>query len=90
MALSRFAAVGLEHEDAPAFHLFSIEEFRDLLQPFAGLEIIPERFPVRSRLQRGPKAWLFNGLFVPAFNILPRAWVRQWGWHLMAFATKGG
>jgi SAM-dependent methyltransferase len=89
MALSRFAGVGLEHEDAPAFHLFTIEEFRELLQPFFRVAIIPERFPVRSRLQHGPKAWFFNWLFVPSFNMLPRAWVRSWGWHLMAFATKG-
>jgi SAM-dependent methyltransferase len=89
-ALSRFGAVGLEHEDAPAFHLFTIPEFRDLLRPFARVEIVPERFPVRSRLQRGLKGRLFNQLFVPAFNLLPRRWVRKWGWHLMAFATKGG
>jgi ubiquinone/menaquinone biosynthesis C-methylase UbiE len=89
MALSRFGAVGLEHEDAPAFHLFTIAEFRQLLRPFSQVKIVPERFPVRSRLQHGPKAWFFNWLFVPAFNLLPRAWVRPWGWHLMAFAGKG-
>lgn len=87
-ALSRFTGVRLEHEDAPAFHLFSMKEFRDLLRSFSDVKIIPERFPVRSQLHRGPEAWFFNWLFVPFFNVLPRAWVQSWGWHLMAFATK--
>jgi hypothetical protein len=90
MLLSRLSAVELEHEDAPAFHLHSIAEFRELLAPFQRVEIVPERFPVRSRRQQGAKASAFNALFVPAFQLLPRALVRQWGWHLMAFAVKAG
>jgi SAM-dependent methyltransferase len=88
--LSRISAVKLEHEDAPAFYLYSITELRELLRPFSRLEIVPERFPVRSRRQHGAKALAFNALLVPAFQLLPRSWVRRWGWHLMAFATKSG
>ena len=36
------------------------------------IEIIPERFPVKSRLHGGLKGALFNSLFVNAFNALPR------------------
>jgi len=28
---------------------------------------------------------LYNGMFVRGFNALPRAWVRRFGWHLLAF-----
>ena len=83
--LSKVMRVGLEHEDAPVLRRLSIGEFRRLLQPFGEVRIVPERFPVRSRLHKGWKGALFNGLFVGAFNVLPRALVRPLGWHLMAF-----
>jgi hypothetical protein len=31
---------------------------------------------------------VFNTLFVGTFNMLPRAWVRRFGWHLLAFCRK--
>lgn len=87
-ALSRVTKVALEHEDAPVIRKYSIREFRALLSPFADVRIVPERFPVKSRLHKGWKAAVFNALFVGAFNALPRAWVRPLGWHLMAFCRK--
>ena len=87
-ALSKVMKVALEHEDAPVLRKYSIAEFRALLAPFAEVRIVPERFPVKSRLHKGWKAVAFNGLFVGTFNALPRAWVRPLGWHLMAFCRK--
>jgi ubiquinone/menaquinone biosynthesis C-methylase UbiE len=89
-AMSKLAKVALEHEDAPVLKKYSIAEFRQLLSPFDEVEIVPERFPVRSRLHGGLKGLLFNTMFVGAFNALPRAWVRRFGWHLMAFCRKRG
>jgi len=86
--LSKVMKVGLEHEDAPVLEKYSIWGFSHLLQPFAQTRIIPERFPVKTRLHHGLKATLFNDLFVQAFNSMPRTFVRPTGWHLMAFATK--
>jgi len=86
--LSKIMKVPLEHEDAPVLRRYSIGEFRTLLRPFSAVEIIPERFPVKSRLHKGWKGLAFNTLFVGAFNALPRAWVRRFGWHLMAFGRK--
>jgi 2-polyprenyl-3-methyl-5-hydroxy-6-metoxy-1,4-benzoquinol methylase len=85
-ALSRLTKVELEHEDAPVLNTYSVREFANLLRPFDRVQIIPERFPVRTRLHHGLKATLFNGLFVTTFNLLPRPLVRPYGWHLMAFA----
>ncbi len=88
LALSKIMKVELEHEDAPVIRTYSIKEFKQMLRPFASVKIVPERFPVPSRLHHGLKATLYNKLFVGLFNSLPRAWVRPLGWHLMAFATK--
>jgi ubiquinone/menaquinone biosynthesis C-methylase UbiE len=80
--------VPLEHEDAPVLKKFSIGELKQLLSPFKSYQIIPERFPVKTKLHSGWKARLFNDVFVGTFNLMPRAWVRPFGWHLMAFAVK--
>jgi SAM-dependent methyltransferase len=87
-AMANITRVALEHADAPVLHLYTQSEMRRLLGGFTHVNIVPERFPVASRLHRGWKGFLFNRLFVPMFNALPRAWVRAFGWHLLAFATK--
>jgi 2-polyprenyl-3-methyl-5-hydroxy-6-metoxy-1,4-benzoquinol methylase len=87
-AMSKVMKVSLEHEDAPVLKRFSIGEFKNMLARFSSVRIVPERFPVHSRLHRGWKGFLYNSLFVPGFNLLPRALVRPLGWHLMAFCKK--
>ncbi|MFQ5601673.1 MAG: class I SAM-dependent methyltransferase [bacterium] len=86
--LSVTLGVALEHEDAPVLNKYSISEFKKLLNIFEKVKIVPERFPVKSRLQKGAKAAFFNYLFVPVFNLIPRSLTRNTGWHLMAFAQK--
>ena len=87
-ALSKLMKVGLEHEDAPVLLRFSIGEFRRLLRGFRDVRVVPERFPVKSRLHGGWKGAVYNGVFVGTFNALPRPLVRRFGWHLLAFCKK--
>jgi len=87
-ALSKLMKVGLEHEDAPAILKFSIGEFRALLSGFREVRIVPERFPVKSRLHGGWKGTLYNSVFVGTFNALPRAMVRRFGWHLAGVLSE--
>jgi SAM-dependent methyltransferase len=87
-ALSKLMKVGLEHDDAPVLLKFSIGEFRRLLSGFREVRIVPERFPVASRLHGGWKGALYNGVFVGTFNAVPRGLVRRFGWHLLAFVRK--
>lgn len=86
--LSKLMKVGLEHEDAPVLDMYTIEEFKELLSGFREVKIVPERFPVKTRLHTGIKAFFFNTVFVNVFNLIPRSWVRPVGWHIMAFAIK--
>jgi SAM-dependent methyltransferase len=86
--LSRVMNVPLEHQDAPVLRRYSIGELRGVLDGFASVDIVPERFPVPSRLHKGWKGTVYNRCFVGAFNALPRAWVRRFGWHLLAFCRK--
>jgi SAM-dependent methyltransferase len=87
-ALSKLMKVGLEHDDAPVLLKFSIGEFQRLLAGFSEIRIVPERFPVKSRLHGGWKGAVYNGLFVGTFNALPRGVVQRFGWHLLAFCKK--
>ena len=87
-ALSKLMKVGLEHDDAPVLLKYSIGEFKDLLGGFREVRIVPERFPVTSRLHGGWKGAVYNGAFVGTFNRLPRSVVRRFGWHLLAFCRK--
>jgi SAM-dependent methyltransferase len=87
-ALSKLMKVGLEHEDAPVLRMYSIPEFRQLIAGFSRTSIVPERFPVKSRLHKGWKAVAYNGAFVGLFNAIPRPLVRRFGWHLMGICQK--
>lgn len=87
-ALSKIMKVELEHEDAPVLRKYSIGEARRLFGNFSTLKIVPERFPVKTRLHGGWKAALYNGVFVRAFNLIPRPVVRRLGWHIMIFAIN--
>jgi len=87
-ALSKLMKVGLEHDDAPVLLKYSIGEFKRLVAGFGTVTIVPERFPVKSRLHKGWKGAVYNGLFVGTFNLLPRAVVERFGWHLLAFCRK--
>ena len=59
-ALSQVTKVDLEHVDAPVLKKYSIAEFRDLLRDFPRVRIVPERFPVKTRLHGGLKGTLYN------------------------------
>ena len=87
-ALSKIMKVGLEHDDAPVLLKFSLGEFRNLLAGFSEVRIVPERFPVKSRLHGGWKGAVYNRVFVGTFNLLPRTLVSRFGWHLLAFCRK--
>ena len=80
--------VDLEHEDAPVLRKYSASEFRHLLDGFGKVRLVPERFPVKSRLHGGWKGAVYNTCFVGAFNALPRPLVRRFGWHLLAFCER--
>lgn len=87
-ALSNVMGVELEHEDAPVLRKYTIGEFREMLDMFSTVHILPERFPVKTRLHKGFKARAYNDIFVPMFQLIPRQMTRSTGWHLMAFAYK--
>lgn len=86
--LSRTLKVKMEHTDAPVLKKYTRREFLNMLKHFSRVDMFTERFPVRSRLQKGLKAVFFNHFFVPLYNLVPRFITKKTGWHIMAFARK--
>jgi ubiquinone/menaquinone biosynthesis C-methylase UbiE len=86
--MSGLFKVQLEHEDAPVLIKYTIGEYKKMLSGFSKVVITPERFPVKSRLHKGIKGFLYNTFFVGIFNLIPRCLVRRAGWHIMASAIK--
>ena len=80
--------VDIDHLDSPVFRHMTVAEFHDLLRPFAAVEMVPERFPVPTKVHGGLKASLYNNVFVGGFNALPASWTRNTGHHLLAFCRK--
>jgi 2-polyprenyl-3-methyl-5-hydroxy-6-metoxy-1,4-benzoquinol methylase len=86
--LQKLMKVEIDYPDAPVFRKYSIAEFRDMLAPFSEVKIVPERFPVATKVHKGLKALVFNTFFVGTFNLLPQSLTRRTGHHLMAFCRK--
>lgn len=78
----------LGREDAPVFKTYSLEEFKKMLGVFSHIETFIVRFPVKTGIHKGLKASIYNNLFVPFFNLIPKPMVRLFGAHLIAKAIK--
>ena len=87
-ALRLLMRVEVDHLDSPVYRRFTIAEFEELLAVFSGVRIVPERFPVPTKVHKGLKSRLYNEVFVGVFNAMPDAWTRRTGHHLMAFCNK--
>jgi SAM-dependent methyltransferase len=88
VALAAHLGVPLGHADAPGFRTYSRREFGQMLHGFDEYRIQGERLPAASSRRRGSAAWLFNRVFVPAFEHLPERLRRASGWHWLAFCRK--
>jgi ubiquinone/menaquinone biosynthesis C-methylase UbiE len=86
--LHRTFKIKLMRDDAPCFKQYSINQFRELLSCFSNLEIIIDRYPVKTNLNMGAISFLYNYLFVPTFNRIPRKFVKDFGHHIIAKAIK--
>lgn len=86
--MHRVAGAKLDYMDAPAFHKMSPEEFTQKLAVFPERELRLYRFPVRTEVHKGWKAFLYNTMFVDLFHALPKRLTRSTGYHMLAFVQK--
>lgn len=87
-ALHKLAKVKIDYPDSPVFAPKTRGEFEALLSGFQDLQVIVERFPVRTEVHKGLKAQLYNLFFVDLYNALPKALTGNTGYHLLGLATR--
>ncbi len=80
----RVAGLPLGHADAPGFRTHTRTEFEALLSPFDSCEVRYEQLPSTTSRRTGAGATLFNAGLRIARRVLPDAWFRATGWHLIA------
>lgn len=87
--LARISGTNVEFddEDAPVVKTYSVDEVKTLCGGFVNVRVDYEGFPFKTP-RPGIIASLYNGLFVPVFNRLPRSWVRRLGFHLVIRCEK--
>ena len=86
--MHRFAKMKIDYMDAPVFKKYSVAEFKKSLDVFSRVDLIVERFPVRTEVHKGVKALLYNTFFVDLYNAMPKSLIGNTGYHLLAFAHK--
>ena len=87
-SLHRLFNMKIDYLDAPVFHRFNYTEFKQLTDIFDSNQIIVERFPIRTEVHKGLKAFLYNTCFVDLYNALPNKLIGKTGYHLLSFASK--
>ena len=82
-AAHKLVGLPLGHVDAPGFHTHSKGEFAALVAPLQPAEIFCERLP-RPLSGRSPAERLSRAFLRAVEVVLPQAWFRSMGWHLIA------
>jgi len=73
---------------APSFKQFSEKDFRELLKPFSKVELTTDRFPFKTDRDNKIQTVLYNNLFIPAFSLIPKKYLKSHGLHIFARVVK--
>lgn len=88
--LHRVAGMKIDYMDAPVFHKLDPAQFNQATAAFEDKRIKLFRFPVKTEVHKGWKAFLYNTIFVGGYNALPRAITGNTGYHMLAYVKKAG
>jgi len=75
-------------EDAPFLNQYSMKQFKELLNCFSDIKITTDRFPFKTNRDNNVLTVLYNTLFVPAFNLIPKKVLKSYGHHIIAKVVK--
>ncbi len=83
-ALVKLSGAGYETQgvDAPLIATHSVADIQRLYHKFSSIRIRKAGFPTKTLKRHGASAWMYNNVFVPAYNALPQSLTRPFGWHL--------
>ena len=77
-----------EAKEPPINKLYSIKEAKKMFENFSSISIFLDKFPSKTNRRNGIFAQLYNNLFIPLTEIIPRALIRPFGWYIIIKAIK--
>lgn len=86
--MHRVAGLAIDYMDAPVFHKLDPKQFDEVTAAFTEKRMTLYRFPVRTEVHTGWKAFLYNTVFVDGYNALPKSIIGKTGYHMIAHVTK--
>lgn len=86
--MHRVAGLKIDYMDAPVFHKLDPQQFDQVTSAFSEKRIALHRFPVKTEVHKGWKAFLYNTVFVGGYNALPQSMIGNTGYHMLAFGSK--
>ena len=88
--LTIISGVNIEHtyEEAPIVKKYLIHEAKKMFYKFSSIRVTTERFPVKTLKYKNILGKLYNGIFVPIFDVIPKFLIKPFGWHIIIWAIK--
>jgi ubiquinone/menaquinone biosynthesis C-methylase UbiE len=88
--LHKLTGVNIEFDDrdAPIINAYTRGEAKDLFSGLREVRISCEYYYPHVTNRPGLLAMMFNYLFVPATKLVPRNFIRRFGWHLVITGVK--
>lgn len=80
--------VEFESDDAPIVNAYTKSELRQLFSRFSNINTKCEYYYPTPTKRKGTLPLLFNIIVVPAMKIIPKAIIRNFGWHLVLTGVK--
>ncbi|MFX0202472.1 MAG: class I SAM-dependent methyltransferase [Candidatus Hodarchaeota archaeon] len=77
-----------EAKDPPVNKLHSRNEANKLFEKFSSVSLFFDRFPYKTNRRNGLFANLYNYVFVPFSDIIPKTMMRPFGWYIIVKAVK--
>jgi SAM-dependent methyltransferase len=74
--------------DPPINVLHTPRQARQMFADFGQVKLAYDKYPLATRRRSGAFAVLYNRLFVPSIQMLPRAIIRPWGYYIILQAVK--
>jgi ubiquinone/menaquinone biosynthesis C-methylase UbiE len=77
-----------EEKDAPLIKLYSAKEIRKMFEKFSKVEIETDRFPTKTIKRSGLLATAYNYGLVPLCQLIPKTFIKPFGFHIIVKAVK--
>jgi ubiquinone/menaquinone biosynthesis C-methylase UbiE len=90
LLLAKLSGTNLVHEakDPPIHKLHSIQEAKRMFAKFSSVKVFLDRFPLKTMKRSGIFVRVYNDVFVPLTQLIPKLIMKPFGYYIIVKATK--